>query len=161
VYIAAAERHLDAWKSGESVDPIDGTDHRANVMACMGILIDAEAAGKLIDDRPPALDLRPTYAECEALAAKLREQYADKTPEHLTIASDLEDEAPTEPPPAIVGARAKHGSLVRVKNPASCFAGKAGTVFRAYGAGHHFEVALESEPSRTYAFGADELEVLA
>ena len=86
VYLDAARRHLDAYASGEAVDPIDGTDHRANVMACMAILIDAEAAGKLTDDRPPSVDLRPAYAEVEALMVRLREQYKDKTPRHYTIA---------------------------------------------------------------------------
>lgn len=86
VYLSAAKRHLAAYLSGEEVDPTDGTDHRGNVMACMAILIDAEAAGKLIDDRPPSVCLRPTYAQCEALMAQLCAQYADKNPRHYTIA---------------------------------------------------------------------------
>lgn len=90
VYLSAARRHLDAYLSGEEVDPRDGTDHRANVMACMAILIDAEAAGKLTDDRPPSVGVRKVYAEQEALMAKLRAQYEDRDPKHYTIADTEE-----------------------------------------------------------------------
>jgi len=85
VYLGAARRHLAAWMSGEAVDPTDGTDHRANVMACMAILLDAEAAGKLVDDRPPSVAVRETYARCEATMAALRAKYADRAPRHYTI----------------------------------------------------------------------------
>jgi len=85
VYLSAAKRHLDAYISGEELDPVDGTEHLANVMACCAILLDAKAAGKLTDDRPPSVNLRPTYAEIEAQMEKLRTQYADKDPRHYTI----------------------------------------------------------------------------
>lgn len=86
VYISALERHIDAVKSGEQFDPVDGTRHLGNIMACAAIMLDAEAAGKLLDDRAPIVDMRKTYAELEALMAKLKEQYADKNPRHYTIA---------------------------------------------------------------------------
>lgn len=85
VYLSAAQRHLDAYMSGERHDPVDGTHHLGNAMACMAILLDAEAAGKVIDDRPPSVDLRPAYAEVQDTMAKLREQYADVAPRHYTI----------------------------------------------------------------------------
>jgi hypothetical protein len=86
VYLSAAQRHLDAYLSGEEVDPLDGTDHRANIMACMAILMDAQAAGKLIDDRPPSVSVRPIYAEQEGLMERLRKQYESSAPRHYTIA---------------------------------------------------------------------------
>lgn len=86
VYLSAAERHLDAWKSGEEFDPIDGTHHLANVMACCAIVLDAHAAGKLTDDRPPSVGIRGTFGKLEVLAGKLREQYVDRDPRHFTIA---------------------------------------------------------------------------
>jgi hypothetical protein len=93
VYISAIGRHLSAYVSGEEVDPIDGTHHLANIMACCAILLDARAAGKLTDDRPPSVGMRPTYAELEALMEKLRGQYADKSPQHYTIAdTEVSDE---------------------------------------------------------------------
>lgn len=86
VYLSAAQRHLDAYLSGEEFDPLDGTHHLGNIMACAAILLDARAAGKLIDDRPPSVSLRPEYAALEKLAAKLVAQHADKHPRHFTIA---------------------------------------------------------------------------
>ena len=52
VYYDAAMRHLMAWYEGEDLDPESGLDHRAHVMACMNILMDAEDRGKLNDNRP-------------------------------------------------------------------------------------------------------------
>ncbi len=51
-YYSAAIRHLLQWFSGEDIDPESGASHLAHVRACMGILLDAKAAGTLIDDRP-------------------------------------------------------------------------------------------------------------
>ena len=86
VYLSAMQRHLDAYLSGEECDPVDGTRHLGNIMACAAILLDARAAGKLTDDRPPSVSLRGTYAEVEAQMTRLKELYADKTPRHCTIA---------------------------------------------------------------------------
>lgn len=85
IYLSAAQRHLDAYMSGERLDPVDGTHHLGNLMACAAILLDAEAAGKLIDDRPPSVGVRPAYAEVEATMARLREQYKEHAPRHYTI----------------------------------------------------------------------------
>lgn len=92
VYLSALERHADAWKSGEEYDPIDGTHHLANIMACAAILLDAKAAGKLVDDRPPSVGIRKTYSALEGVMRALREQYADRNPRHYTI-EDTEGES--------------------------------------------------------------------
>jgi hypothetical protein len=94
VYLSAIQRHFDGYLSGETYDPADGTHHLGNIMACCAILLDAEAAGKITDDRPPSVDMRPTYAECETLMATLREKYADKLPRHFTIADTAEEVKP-------------------------------------------------------------------
>ncbi len=86
VYLDAIGRHLDAVVSGETTDPVDGTDHFGNIMACCAIVLDAREAGILTDDRPPSVSLRRVYAEQEALMARLKEKYADKSPRHYTIA---------------------------------------------------------------------------
>lgn len=52
VYIAAAQRHMLQWLDGQTLDPESGVSHLAHVRACMGIMLDAEANGMLIDDRP-------------------------------------------------------------------------------------------------------------
>ena len=74
-YLSAMQRHLDAYMSGEELDPIDGTHHLGNIMACAAIVLDAQAAGKLTDDRPPSVDLRPTYDSVQRQMAALRELY--------------------------------------------------------------------------------------
>lgn len=52
-YYSAAIRHLLQWFSGEDRDQESGASHLAHVRACMAILLDAQASGKLVDDRPP------------------------------------------------------------------------------------------------------------
>lgn len=86
VYLSAMERHMDALKSGEDVDPVDGTSHLGHIMACAAILIDAKAAGKLNDDRPPSVSLRAAYAEVEKQMVKARKNYGSMNPRHFTIA---------------------------------------------------------------------------
>jgi hypothetical protein len=86
VYISAAQRHLDAWFSGETYDPDDGTHHLGNVMACAAILLDAAACGKLVDDRPPRVSHRPAYAEAEAIVSPTEAKYAGREVKHWTIA---------------------------------------------------------------------------
>ncbi len=92
VYASAGARHFDAYLSGEEFDPVDGTHHLGNAMACAAILLDAKAAGKLVDDRPPSVGIRETYAEVERQMAALRTQYANREPKHYSIVD-------TEQPP--------------------------------------------------------------
>lgn len=51
VYYDAALRHLMAWFDGEDTDPESGQPHLAHVMACVCILLDASAHGRLNDNR--------------------------------------------------------------------------------------------------------------
>lgn len=90
VYIAAAERHLERYKFGETYDPTDHTHNLGMVMACCSILLDAEHDGLLYDDRPPKQDCNRLLGWAEAIMQKLRTQYADRKPRHYTIA-DTED----------------------------------------------------------------------
>jgi hypothetical protein len=56
-YIAAAQRHIALYFNGQR-DASDSKVHNlAGAMACLAILLDSEAQGTLIDDRPPAQDL--------------------------------------------------------------------------------------------------------
>ena len=86
IYLSAMQRHLDAYMSGEEVDPTDETSHLGHIMACAAILLDAKAAGKLTDDRPPSVDLRHAYADVEQQMVKARENYGLMNPRHFTIA---------------------------------------------------------------------------
>jgi hypothetical protein len=90
IYISAAMRHLDAYLSGETYDPEDGTHHLGNAMACCAILLDTAAAGTLIDDRPPRVDIQPIYGEVKALMPQVEKRYADREkPKHWTIADEV------------------------------------------------------------------------
>lgn len=51
VYIEAAKRHLLALLDGQDTDDESGLPHQAHVMACMAIILDAEAVGAMVDDR--------------------------------------------------------------------------------------------------------------
>lgn len=89
VYISAARRHLAAYLSGEEFDPVDGSHHLGNVMACCSILLEAREIGKLTDDRPPCFSHRSAYKWAEDQMATLKVQYADKAPKHYTIGDKL------------------------------------------------------------------------
>ena len=54
VYLGAIERHLAAFKDGQDLDPESGSSHLGHAAACLAIIADAGAIGKLIDDRPTA-----------------------------------------------------------------------------------------------------------
>jgi hypothetical protein len=53
-YIGAALRHLLAWQDREEVADDSGLPHLAHALSCLAILVDAQAGGFLIDNRPPA-----------------------------------------------------------------------------------------------------------
>jgi len=52
IYVAAAKRHLIQWLDGQDDDPESGVSHLAHARACLGILLDAQATGHIVDDRP-------------------------------------------------------------------------------------------------------------
>lgn len=51
-YIAAAQRHLLDYLDGQEYASDSNAHHLGHVMACCAILLDAEAQGTLVDDRP-------------------------------------------------------------------------------------------------------------
>lgn len=51
-YLDAIERHLMAVRAGEELDPETGEPHLAHIAANCGIIMDAQLAGTLVDDRP-------------------------------------------------------------------------------------------------------------
>lgn len=86
VYRSALDRHMDAWWEGEEYDPVDGTPHLANALACINIIIDCKHSGTLVDDRP--IGMNEEYArvkkEFEELMPKIYDKYKDKKPKHYT-----------------------------------------------------------------------------
>lgn len=70
-YVSAAERHLRAWLDGEEDAGDSGVHHLGHAIACLAIILDAQAVGNLVDDRPlPA----PTAALLEAEKGKARRE---------------------------------------------------------------------------------------
>jgi hypothetical protein len=54
-YVGAILRHMNAWASGEDIDPESGRSHLAHIAASCFILMDATDVGNLIDNRPHQL----------------------------------------------------------------------------------------------------------
>lgn len=52
-YVHALKRHCDNWLDGQEFTSDTGVHNLGAVRACAGILLDAQACGTLIDDRPP------------------------------------------------------------------------------------------------------------
>jgi hypothetical protein len=53
IYVDACLRHIMAWQDGEEEAEDSGCHHLAHAMACLGILLDAQEVGNLIDERVP------------------------------------------------------------------------------------------------------------
>jgi hypothetical protein len=85
IYVDAARRHLDFYFEGEDNDPDSGLPHLAHALACLAILVDAEAAGKLTDDRMVKGGFRQLVNELTPHVARLKELHKDKSPKHYTI----------------------------------------------------------------------------
>lgn len=86
IYYDAASRHLNSWFEGENTDPDSGLPHLAHALACIAIIVDAEAAGKLNDDRMFTGGYRKLVNELTPHVARIKALHADKSPKHYTIA---------------------------------------------------------------------------
>lgn len=85
VYLGALERHMTCWKNGEEIDADSGLPHLWKAAACIAILIDCRAAGTLIDDRPPSVDIGEMLRGAEGVVKNLRAAHASRDPYHYTI----------------------------------------------------------------------------
>lgn len=86
IYKSALERHLAKYWNGEWADPKTGVPHLASVMACAAIILDANLAGKLTDDRPPKVVMAGLIDGLEPVIKNLQEMFKDHTPHHHTAA---------------------------------------------------------------------------
>ena len=83
VYVSACQRHLAAWYENEDNDPDSGLPHLGHALACLAILVDAQAADKLTDDRQYPGGYRKLIDELTPLVAMVNEKYKDKpAPRH-------------------------------------------------------------------------------
>lgn len=83
VYIDACKRHLNKRFEGELIDPDSGLPHMAHAIACLAIIIDAEAAGKLTDDSQYPGGYVELINELTPHVRRLREKYADREVKHF------------------------------------------------------------------------------
>jgi hypothetical protein len=92
IYVDAASRHLTKWFEGQDNDPDSGLPHLSHALACIAIIVDAEAAGKLNDDRMVQGGYLELVDRLTPHVARLKALHADKNPKHYTIADNKESE---------------------------------------------------------------------
>jgi hypothetical protein len=85
IYRAALGRHLAKWWNGQAEDPKTRVKHLASIIACAGILLDAELCGKLNDDRPPSAPISDLIDGYEDRVKHLKEMFKSHNPKHYTI----------------------------------------------------------------------------
>jgi dATP/dGTP diphosphohydrolase len=87
IYVAALRRHLTKWLNGEEADAKSGVPHLASARACLAIILDAQAHGTLIDDRPPSAPELVKLIDEDAIKVleNLQELYGHNEPHHHTI----------------------------------------------------------------------------
>jgi hypothetical protein len=91
IYIDALRRHSAAFFEGEWADPDSGLPHLSHMLACIAIICDAYAAGKLADDRQYPGGYRSLVTRLTPNVAKLKAKHAGKKPRHFTIADALDE----------------------------------------------------------------------
>jgi hypothetical protein len=84
-YYDAARRHLNKWFEGEDLDPDSGLPHMAHVLASIAILVDADAAGVLNDDRMYRGGYVNLINKMTPHVARLKTLHQKKNPVHFTI----------------------------------------------------------------------------
>jgi hypothetical protein len=94
IYVDAAKRHLNKWFEGQECDADSGLPHFAHALACLAIMVDARAAGKLIDDRQYPGGYIELLDELTPHVARLKELHAEKSPKHYTIQDNTEQIKP-------------------------------------------------------------------
>lgn len=82
VYHAAAMRHMFKWYAGEDIDVESGLPNTWHAIACIAILIDADAAGTLIDDREFPSGFLEMMRTKSSEVGRLRDMHASKNPKH-------------------------------------------------------------------------------
>ena len=84
IYYDALRRHMNKWFEGEDIDPDSGLPHLAHALACLAILVDAQAVGKLTDDRQVKGGYVQYMQELTPHVKRLKKTHKE-TPKHYTI----------------------------------------------------------------------------
>lgn len=89
IYVDALHRHMNAWfDEGEDLDPDSGLPHLAHALACLAIIVDAQAAGMMVDDRMVHGGYRKLVEELTPHVKRLKAKHQGKNPKHWTHADD-------------------------------------------------------------------------
>lgn len=92
VYIAAARRHLDLWEAGEECADDTGVHNLGGARACLGILLDAQMTGNLLDNRPKSAEYVATMRQLNAWALARAAAEAEKAAPKVEQGSTAEPE---------------------------------------------------------------------
>jgi hypothetical protein len=111
IYVDAAQRHLAKWFEGQDNDVDSGLPHFAHALACLAILVDAQAAGKLNDDRMVVGGYLEMLEDLTPHVARLKALHASKSPKHYTIADSNQSTLNTEESRAKAARDAKAGVI--------------------------------------------------
>lgn len=85
VYFDAALRHFYDWFEGNDTDPDSGAPQLAHVLACLAIIVDAEATGSLVDDRMYNNgQYRKLLTDITPLVEVIRNRHRGTSPKHYT-----------------------------------------------------------------------------
>lgn len=87
VYVAAARRHIMKYWNGETYDERTRIHHLGSALACLAVLLDADACGQLNDDRPPKAPVAAMLYSEEKTVQKLQELFPNK-PKRYTEAGN-------------------------------------------------------------------------
>jgi hypothetical protein len=91
IYIDACKRHLDEWFEGSNTDASSGLHPLAHALACIAIIVDADAAGKLTDDRQVPGGHSAQVKQLTGQVAKLKALHSKHpAPRHYTISDKPE-----------------------------------------------------------------------
>ena len=82
IYLDAIQRHLDKIKMGEVVDEVDGVNHFGAIGANCDIILSAQAAGTLIDDRALCTGQLDAYKALTPMVKNLKDLHEGKNPKH-------------------------------------------------------------------------------
>lgn len=88
IYLSATMRHLLAFLEGQECDPVEGVPHLAAVLANMAIILDARAAGTLIDDRPIQGGYLQELDMLTKIYQNLVKMHEGRNPRHYTQADN-------------------------------------------------------------------------
>lgn len=85
IYYDACRRHLAKWFAGEDRDKESSLPHMSHALACLAIIVDAQAARTLIDDRNFNDGYSNLVEELTPLVNHIVETHRDKNPKHYSI----------------------------------------------------------------------------